>query len=118
MHWLFNNVPCARSSMPVWEHLFDQQVLRACPRIQGSLRIVLSFLPGLVFCAHYPLQLALALFIQRQSLRRLCVKQVSYHSADTFSKPPPENYEFQVPTSSAQILAQRCARLRRRKLCQ
>ena len=35
--------------MPVWEHLFDQQVLRACPRIQGSLRIVLSFLPGLVF---------------------------------------------------------------------
>src|SRR6478672_8487696 len=41
--------------------------------------------------AHCPPQLTAARLLRRQIFRRLCVRQISCHSADTFSKPRKRN---------------------------
>src|SRR6516225_6661096 len=46
---------------------------------------------GAVFGAHYPLGTAATLLRERQIFRRLCVRQISCHSAETFSRPRKRN---------------------------
>src|SRR3954466_1167258 len=41
--------------------------------------------------AHCPLQLTAARLLRRQIFRRLCVRQISCHSAETFSRPRKRN---------------------------
>ena len=75
--------------------------LGACPRIRRCLGLA-SELPlgfglfglGPALGAHSPPQLALALLHRRQIFSRLWVKQISCHSAETFSKPLRRNWRM------------------------
>src|SRR5271157_5691502 len=50
---------------------------------------------GLTLCAHYPPQSTPTLQERRQIFKRLWVKQISCHSADTFSRP--RNRNLRIP---------------------
>ena len=79
-----------------------QASLGACPSIRSCFRIVPWFSLGLCLLASaqpsartIPRQLAPAPLERRQIFRRLCVKQISCHSADTFSSP--RNRNVRIP---------------------
>jgi hypothetical protein len=80
------------------EALLLSSTLGARLNIHGWSRIVPWFSPGLGLSAAaqprartIPRQLAPALLIRRQIFRRLWVRQISCHSADTFSMPRKRN---------------------------
>ena len=89
--------PVTYSSMP------NFCILGACPSIRLCSRIAPGFRWALAFSAtapalgaHYPPpQLVAALQERRQIFRRLWVKQISCHSADTFSSP--RNKNLRIP---------------------
>jgi hypothetical protein len=72
--------------------------LGTCPRIRPCFGLAPGFplgfgLVGLgpTLGAHYPPQLTPALQLRRQIFKRLWVRQISCHSAETFSKPRSRN---------------------------
>ena len=92
----------ALPTLPVLARTISGCLNSAFPRSLSEYLLVLShgrwislgfglFGLGPTLCAHYPPQFTPTLQERRQIFKRLWVKQISCHSADTFSRPRNRN---------------------------
>ena len=101
-HAVSSELSSSISQRTIWSARIFRNTLGACPSIRSCFRIVPWFSLGLCLLASaqpsartIPRQLAPAPLERRQIFRRLCVKQISCHSADTFSSP--RNRNVRIP---------------------
>ena len=96
----------ALPTLPVLARTISGCLNSAFPRSLSEYLLVLShgrwislgfglFGLGPTLCAHYPPQFTPTLQERRQIFKRLWVKQISCHSADTFSRP--RNRNLRIP---------------------